>query len=286
MDATLLARVTQFAPPWVRYMFTLAEIVRTGDGWVVAAGDDIALWDTEAGAVMPLWPTQALAADTILGDADALAEAVGSGEIVERLLPFLEENEAAICLFPNFTNDMLVEPTAVTEDLADFIAEPVDVSTQLSSEPFTADYDEWALLEAPELEDGGEVDEATWVSRTPVGPQPASEPYAGALMAAADAGELWVLDDPAEEAVIGIVLDDRPSLALFSSRGEAERFADGIDGEIVPRSLAIAALIGDWSVVAYGGRWSVAISPDGQQATFVEPTRFALDLAEATADVQ
>ena len=286
MDATLLARVTKFAPPWVRYMLTLSEIARTGDGWVVAVGEDIALWDTDSGGVMPLWPTQELAAQVISDDAEAVAEAVGSGEIVERLLPFLEENDAALCLFPSFDDDLLVEPAAVTEDLADFIADPVDVAEQLQSEPLTADYDEWALLEAPELEDTDAEPQAAWVSRAASGSMPASGRYAAALAAAADAGELWLLDDPAEDAVIGVVLDDRPALALFASRAEAETFAGGVDGEVVARPLSVGSLARDWSVVVYGGRWLVAISPDGEQATFVEPTRFALDLAEATADVR
>jgi hypothetical protein len=283
MDAKLLARVSRFAPPWVRYMFTLAEIARTGDGWVVASGEDIALWDTEAGSVMPLWPTQDLAAETVADDSDATAEAVGSGEIVERLLPFLADNEAAVCLFPNFDDDMLVEPAAVTEDLADFIAEPADVAEQLSSEPIVAEYDEWALLEAPEVEGAQDADPGPWVPREPAGARPSEERYAGSLAAAAGNGELWTLDDPAEEAVIGIVLDDRPALALFASRAESEAFAEHVDGDVVARSLRVAELLSSWSVVAYGGRWAVAISPDQEQATFVEPARFALDLAEATS---
>jgi len=32
MDAALLERVMAFSPPWVRYMLTLSEISRTGDG--------------------------------------------------------------------------------------------------------------------------------------------------------------------------------------------------------------------------------------------------------------
>jgi len=283
MDATLLERVSRFAPPWVRYMLTLGEITRTGDGWVVATGEDIALWDTEAGAVMPLWPTQELAAEIIADDKEAAAEAVGSGEIVERLLPFLESNKAAVCLFPNFEDDMLVEPAAVTEDLADLIGEPVDVAAQLVAEPVTTEYDEWALLEAPEVDIPEEIVADTWVPREPGGARPASEPYARVLEVAAHDGELWVLDDPAEEAVIGVVLDDRPALALFASATEAEEFGMRVDGEIVARALGVGALLKAWTVVAYGGRWSVALSPNADQATFVEPTRFALDLAEAAA---
>ena len=286
MDATLLARVSRFAPPWVRYMLTLSEIARTGGGWVVAEGEDIALWDTEGGGVMPLWPTQELAAEVISDDAEAKAEAVASSEIAERLLPFLAENDAALCLFPNFDDDLLVEPAAVAEDLADFIADPVDVAQQLVSGSITTDYDEWALLEAPELEDDDEGPQAAWVPRAPSGVPPESERYVGALAAAGSTGELWLLDDPAEEAVIGIVLDDRPALALFATRAESEVFAAGVDGEVVARALSVGSLVKNWSVVAYGGRWFVALSPDGEQATFIEPARFALDLAEATADAQ
>ena len=278
MDTALTSRVAQFAPPWLRYMFTLSEIVRTGEGWVVASGDDIALWDTEAGAVLPLWPQQALLTSGVEGDGEAAP--VGIGEIVERLLPFLVQADANISLFPNFEDDMLIEPAAVSEDLADFVTNPVDVAEQLDEAPETAVYDEWALLESPEIDD--EQPEG-WAPSGEL-PTPAGDPYADILAAAAATGALWLLDDPAEDAVVGIVLDDRPGLAVFASESAAAEFGEGIDAEVTPTLVGIDTLVRGWLLVAYGGQWTVALSPGSESALFVEPTRFALDLAEACAD--
>lgn len=278
MDTALAGRVARFAPPWLRYMLTLSEVVRTGDGWVVANDDDIALWDTDAGAVMPLWPTQELAAEVIDGEGEAAP--VGTGEIVDRLLPFLETNDAAVCLFPNFDDDILVEPSSISEDLADFVADPVDIAAQLAEAPRVEAYDEWALLESPDVED--ERPEG-WAPAAPASSTASSDRHHSAVDVAAASGALWLLNDPAEEAIVGVVLDDRPALALFATQAEASEFAARIDAEAVPTPIGIDALLGGWLLVAYGGRWTVALSPDAEMATFVEPTRLALDLAEACA---
>ena len=277
MDTVLTQRVARFAPPWLRYMFTLSEIARTGEGWVVAAGDDIAIWDTDAGAVLPLWPAQALLTDVVEGSGEA--SPVGIGEIVDRLLPFLVEADANISLFPNFQDDMLIEPAAVSEDLADFVTEPVDVAAQLADAPASAVYDEWALLESPGVDD----EQPEGWAPSDRAPSPTGDTYADLLAAAAATGALWLLDDPEEAAVVGIVLDDRPGLALFASEAAAAEYGASIDAEATPAAVGIETLARGWLLVAYGGQWTIAISPDAENALFVEPTRLALDLAEACA---
>ena len=275
MDPKLVGRLSDFAPPWLRYMLTLSEAARTGQSWVVASGEDIGLWDTDAGAVLPLWPTELLARQSV-SDTDGEATAVPLAEITERLLPYLIEADASLSLFPNFEDDMLVEPDAIAEDLADFAAEPIDIAAELTIEPVDEAYDEWALLESPEIED----EEEGWAPEE-VTPQPTAERYSTLLAAAAATGALWLLDDPAEDAVVGIVLADRPGVALFPSSAAAMEYAGHVGGDISARPVSVDALVGGWMLVAYGGHWAVAISPDAETATFVEPTRFALDLAEA-----
>lgn len=275
MDTRLTGRLEDFAPPWLRYMLTLSEAVRTGETWVVANGEDIALWDTDAGAVLPMWPSKALAAGVAEGEAEAAPLEVE--EFVQRLLPFLIEGDANVSLFPNFDDDMLVEPAAVSEDLTDFIAAPTDLAAELIAQPIVAVYDEWALLESP----GVEEEAAEGWAPSGDAPSPTDDRYADALAAAAVTGALWLLDDPAEEAIVGLVLDDRPALTLFTTEGQAVEYGERIDAEVVARAIEVDALVRGWLLVAYGGHWSVAISPEAADAVFVEPTRIALDLSEA-----
>jgi hypothetical protein len=293
VDTSLLDRVGSHGSPWLRYMLTLSEAAKTGESWVVATGDDIGLWDTDSGPVLPLWPDRSLAADAV-SDAHANAAPIGIGELKERLLPFLIESDANVSLFPNFCEDMLVEPTAVAEDLEDFSNDSVDIAAELQGDVREAAYDEWALLESVEFEeeDDGEAGEAAetapMAAETPA-PVPAAPPASGvarydaALAACARGGGLWLLDDAGEDAVVGVVLDDRPALALFASEDEASSFAASIDADAKPRLLTEPDLAAGWLLVAYGGHWLIALSPDGTTAAFAEPTRFALELAEACA---
>ena len=46
-----------------------------------------------------------------------------------------------------------IEPNAVSEDLADLVAEPHDIVALIGEAPVEAAYDEWALLESPGVED-------------------------------------------------------------------------------------------------------------------------------------
>lgn len=276
MKSTLESRVERFSPPWLRYVYTLSEIVRAGEGWVVSEGDDIALWDTDAGDVMPLWPAKELAQAVI--DGDAQASPVSPSEIVERLMPFLQENHAATCLFPNFSNDVLVEPGAIIEDLADLVVEPADIAEELVAPVVVAVYDEWALLETPEIDD---EQPDGWAPPEAGVAKVLGDRYATALATATATGALWLLADAGEDAVVGIVLDDRPTLAVFVTRDEAARYAERIDGDAQPKAVGVSALVEGWLLAAHGGSWGVSISPDADQSAFVEPTRFALDLAEA-----
>lgn len=276
MDAALTQRIARFTPPWLRYMVTLSEAAKTGEGWVIASGDDIALWDTDGGAVLPMWPTKELAAEAVNDGGEATA--VGVGEIVDRLLPFLAESDASISLFPNFDDDMLIEPAAVTEDLADFINKPHDVVAQLTEAPTELVYDEWALLESPGVED--ERPEG-WAPST--APHLSGDRYADAVAFATASGVLWLLDDAEEDAVVGMVLDDRPALALWATQAQAADYAERVGSEVAPRSVSVDALVTGWLLIAYGGDWAVALSPDESTAIFVEPVHFALDIAEACA---
>ena len=115
-------------------------------------------------------------------------------------------------------------------------------------------------------------------SSTPGGSSSAHSSYAAVT------GALWLLDDPAEEAIVGLVLDDRPALTLFASKAQAAEYGERIDAEVTPLAVGLETLVRGWLLVAYGGQWSVALSPDATDALFVEPTRFALDAAEACAE--
>jgi hypothetical protein len=283
MDTTLVSRVRRYGTPWLRYMLTLSEAARTGEGWVVATGEDIGLWDTDSGPVLALWPDRSLAAEAV-SDAHGNAAPLGLPELKDRLLPFLIDADASISLFPNFDDDMLVEPTAVAEDLEDFTGDSVDIAAELVGEVSERAYDEWALLESVDVDEfdeveaggsaGGEARElrATGLAR-----------YDDAVGAFVRERGLWLLEDPDEGAVVGVVLDDRPALALFASQHDAEAFGASVDADATPRLVSPGDLVRGWLLVAYGGHWLVALSPDGKSAAFVEPTRFALDLAEAYA---
>jgi hypothetical protein len=103
------------------------------------------------------------------------------------------------------------------------------------------------------------------------------------LCSAGISGVLWMLDVPAEEAVVGIVLDDRPALALFISEQEAASTPSVWEGD-APLPVGVDTLVRGCMLVAYGGGWAVAVSPDASTAVFVEPTRAALELAEVCSE--
>jgi hypothetical protein len=278
MDVELARRAHKSAPPWLRYMLTLSEMTRTGEAWVVAAGDDVALWDTDEGPVLPVWPTSDLA-DSV-ADEEARPVAIERGEFLDRLLPFVFEADASVALFPNFEDDVLADPEAVVGDLAEFAAETPVVAGLLVADPAVEVYDEWALLQLPEVEDiRSEVTNPGAIAHEPTGDR-----YADMLCSAGISGVLWMLDVSAEEAVVGIVLDDRPALALFISEHEAAKYAERVGGDATPLPVGADTLVRGWMLVAYGGGWAVAVSPDANTAVFVEPTRMALELAEVCSE--
>lgn len=277
MDSMLVERVARFAPAWLRYTVTLSEAVRTQETWVVAAGDDVALWETDTGAVMPMWPTRELAAE--LAEGEAQPTSIGTGDLGGQLLPFLDESEVAVTLFPNFEDDIVAEPGAVSQDLADVVTDPSDVMCQLAETPVQTAYDEWILLQMPAVED--KVSDG----RPSAGLQedPSRGQYAHALAVAAADDGLWILEAPGADAVVGVAFDDRPALALFSDERAALKFAERVDEDTSARKIGRNALVRGWLLVAHGGRWAIAISPDAESAVLVEPSRLALDLSEPGA---
>jgi hypothetical protein len=196
--------------------------------------------------------------------------------VVERLLPFVYQAEASVSLFPNFEDDVLADPEAVADDLAEFSAETPSVAEQLVGAPRAEVYDEWALLQLPEVD--GLASEVTRPGS--VAHQPTGDRYADLLCSAGVSGVLWMLDVLAEDAVVGVVLDDRPALALFVSEEDAARYAERVGGGVSVQSVGVDTLVRGWMLVAYGAGWSVAVSPEADTAVFAEPGRVALELAE------
>ncbi|MBI5230570.1 MAG: DUF2750 domain-containing protein [Coriobacteriales bacterium] len=278
MDTSLKERVSQYAPPWVRYMLTLSEISKTGDGWVVAEGDDLALWDTDGGATLPIWPYQEFA--ELSADDEAEAVPVSSTELMERLLPFLTQNDATLSLFPNFEDDVLVSPEAVGQDLTDFVAEPADVAAQIAEEPRGARLSDWAMLETPEIEGPEPAMEAPPMSEPMLdAAAPAVDRYEEAIETIAASGWVWVLE--ADDDFAGVVIDDEPALAIFPTREYANAFAALSKVPANAKALPARALVDPWLVVAFAGGWRIAVSPVGDSFALVNPARFALDLGEA-----
>lgn len=85
--------------------------LKNADGWVLA-GDD----DHDA---FPLWPHPDFAAACALGDwQEAAAEPIGLGELIEDLLPILEEDGISVAVFPAPDGDSaVVKPADFRHDL-------------------------------------------------------------------------------------------------------------------------------------------------------------------------
>lgn len=284
MDAALLERVMGFSPPWVRYMLTLSEISRTGDGWVIANGDDLALWDTDGGATLPVWPFQSLAQDS--ADEGTEAVPVSATELMERLLPFLLDNDATVSLCPNFVNDVLVSPEAVGQDLTDFVAEPVDVAEQLATGPRGSRFEDWAMLETPEVEVEDWGDEAPPMLEVALDASvPAIDRYAEAIDAIGSSGWVWLLESDGDFA--GVIMEDSTAaLAVFPTKEYANAFAarNAVPANAWP--VRAESFVDPWLVVAFAGVWEVAMSPVGDSFALVNPARLALDLGEALSSIE
>ncbi len=162
MNDALLAAVIQHAPAWARYVLTLSEIGRSGEGWVLASGDDIAIMDAGGTSAMPLWPYRALAEGVSarwrgargFGRPFPMPLALSAVELADKTLPALAENELSVAVFPGPGENRLVGAAGVARDLRTFIDEPRDVAAELELEPHTIALEGWANLNVPDLGDG------------------------------------------------------------------------------------------------------------------------------------
>lgn len=256
MNAELLERVKLSAPQWLRYLLTLSGIAASGEGWVVASGDDVALFDADGTAVMPLWPSAGLAKEAQFEGAGPTA--VGAQELIDRLLPSLGASDALVAVFPAEGDNTLVAPDTVARDIAGFSADPRDIAAEIVAEPQAVLLDDLALLDAPDMSD---------VS----GCEPGEAAY-------------WVLSATGgEAAVVGVVHADKPSILLFSDEPHALAFRTRTDAPATPTALSAQALLGGWLLLAFSAGWGIAIVDDALGAMAETPARLALELAERQA---
>ncbi len=259
MNDALLATVIRHAPAWVRYVLTLSEIGRSGEGWVLASGDDIAIMDAGGTSAMPLWPYRALAEGVSAeggqpGASDSVPKplALSAVELADKTLPALAENELSVAVFPGPGENRLIGAAGVARDLRTFIDEPRDVAAELELEPHTIELEGWANLNIPDL---GEPD------------------------ADADA-RFWLLATDDGLSVVGVVSNETPALALFATRATAEEFARAAEVPAAPRAASTQSLTGHWLLMAFTAGWDAAIVTDDGGSGAVKPIRLALDLAQ------
>jgi hypothetical protein len=99
--------------PRERYGFFLQITVDTEEAWGLKNADGWVLAGDEGRDAFPLWPHEDLAAACALGDwAAAVPEAIGLDELLEDLLPILEEDGIAVAVFPGPDGDSAVVPPA------------------------------------------------------------------------------------------------------------------------------------------------------------------------------
>jgi hypothetical protein len=258
MEDALLAAVIQHAPAWVRYVLTLSEIGRTGEGWVLAARENIAIMDAGGTSAMPLWPYQKLAEgangaedELAATDPPPIATALSAAELAEKVLPALAANDVSVAVFPGPGENQVIGPDGVARDLQAFIDEPRDVASELALEPYTIELEGWANLTVPDL---GEEDDAS------------------------DA-RFWLLAADDGASVIGVVAAERPAIALFATQVTAEDFAREAGVPAKPRPASTNSLIGFWLLMAFTAEWDAAIVTDDGGSGSVKPVRLALDLA-------
>lgn len=259
MNDTLLAAVIQHAPAWARYVLTLAEIGRSGEGWVLASGDDIAIMDAGGTSAMPLWPYRALAEGVSADGEEPGGSAVvpqplalSAVELADKTLPALAENELSVAVFPGPGENRIVGAAGVARDLRTFIDEPRDVAAELELEPHTIALEGWANLNVPDFADVDDDAEARF----------------------------WLLATDDGLSVVGVVSNDTPALALFATRVTAEDFARAAEVPAAPRAASTKSLIGHWLLMAFTAGWDAAIVTDDGGSGAVKPIRLALDLAQ------
>jgi hypothetical protein len=258
MDDSLLASVIQHAPAWVRYVLTLSEIGRLGEGWVLADRENIAIMDAGGTSAMPLWPYERLA-EGAMGAEDELAAttpppvatAISAAELTDKVLPALASNDVSVAVFPGPGENRVIGPEGVIRDLRAYIDEPRDVAAEIELEPHTIQLEGWANLNVPDM---GEEDAAT------------------------DA-RFWLLAAEDGASVIGVVSEEQPALALFATQVTAEDFAREAGVPATPRAASTNSLIGHWLLMAFTAGWDAAIVTDDGGSGAVKPVRLALDLA-------
>jgi hypothetical protein len=260
MEDALLASVIQHAPAWVRYVLTLSQIASSGEGWVLAARENIAIMDAGGTSAMPLWPYRELAEGANGAEEELaatvpppIATALSVGELTDKVLPALADNDVSVAVFPGLGENRVIGPEGVVRDLQAFTDEPRDVAAELALEPHTIQLEGWANLEVPDLGDeDAETDARFW------------------LLAANDGA-----------SVVGVIAEERPALALFATRLTAEDFAREAGVPAVPRPASTNSLIGHWLLMAFTAEWDAAIVTDDGGSGSVKPVRLALDLARA-----
>lgn len=255
MNIDLLERVQRSAPQWLRYLLTLSVIASEGVGWVVAAGDDVALFEAEGTSVMPLWPAEKLAAETPVEGAAPLG--VPANELVERLLPVLGEGSAMVAVLPAEGDNTLVAPESVAQDIAGFSADPRDIAAEILAEPRVAGLEELALLETPDMS-----------ALAPCEP--------------ADAA-FWMLVADEDEGVIGLLDSGTPAILLFTQEPHAIAFRIRTGAPASPKPVSADEMLERWLLFAFSTGWRVATAVDAARATVETPARLALELAEGRA---
>jgi len=250
MDTRLLERVKCCAPQWLRYLLALSEIARAGTGWVVASGDEVALFDAEGRTIMPLWPSAELAAEMPVDG--GLPTPVPVAELTGRLLPSLGE-DALVAVFPAGGDNTLVAPADVARDIEGFSADPRDIAAEILAEPVAAPLSELAMIEAPDM----------------------------SAFAPPEGGEAALVVLLGEEGgVIGLVAEEGPALLLFADEAHALAFRARTEAPAEPVALSADALVNGWLLLAFSAGWGIATLDDPAVASVMTPARCALEFTE------
>lgn len=279
MQELLLEHVRRSAPAWVRYMVSLAEMVRTGEVWLIADGDDVAVWETDAGPAVAIWPAEHLAEEDV--DTPGTAVAIPVAEFAENILPRLAEQGFLVAAFPNFEDDMLVDAEAAANDLADFTANDIDIAPMLEGEVDDGAFDEWVVLERPTMLGPRGGARTVGLEAVVDASLPAPARYAPALDALLEEGLVWLLSN--DDGIAGVLVNDEPAIAVFPTREYAKAFAAREHVPAQLESIELDEFDERWLPIAFAGGWRIALAPVNRSAAVVDPLRMALDLGARRA---
>ncbi len=261
MDEALLQRVTDYAMPWLRYVFTVCEIARTGSAWVLASGDDIAILQSEDGTeALPVWPHSELVPPEVAEGATPTA--VGARELLENALPSLIESGVSVLPFPG-PGDVAVPAEMFANDIAFFAEQRRDITAEIARETSAEKPDGATLLDTPD------VGLTTTGADQPEDFDP-------------DTPRLWVLLAKDRTSVAGAKFGEVPALALFDSKELAEAFAERLEDapEMEAQWVTAEDIASRWLLLAFSGGWDVAMVSNEDEYGRVAPARLALDLVE------